>query len=200
LQPKKDDYGQPAPVLLRLSPEAKAIYVAFYNECGDIIAESDEREAAAWSKLTGYGARFALLGQVLSDTEAEEVTGEIMQAACDLARWSGNETARIYRMFSETTEEREQRELIEFVQRHGGEATVRETMQKFWPLRNQRDVIERYFARMVRAGLGRWIECKSTRGPAARKFQLLRVSTSTGFSIPRGKTAKPVDVDVPNPF
>src|SRR5262249_34128225 len=29
LQPQKDDHDQPAPVLLRLSPEAKEIYVAF---------------------------------------------------------------------------------------------------------------------------------------------------------------------------
>jgi hypothetical protein len=131
LQPEKDDHDQPAPVLLRLSDEAREACIAFYNDCGEAARDSDEREAAAWSKLTGYAARFALLGQVLHDKRAEKITGEIMRAACDLARWSGNEAMRVYRQFSETKEEREQRELVEFVQRRGGEVTVRETMIYF---------------------------------------------------------------------
>jgi 5S rRNA maturation endonuclease (ribonuclease M5) len=200
LQPEKDDHGQPAPVLLRLSGEAREQYIDFFNECGETGAESDEREAAAWSKLTGYAARFALLGQVLCDQAAEKITGEIMSSACDLARWSGNEAVRVYGQFSETKEEREQRELVEFVQRRGGEVTVRETMMNFWPLKNQRDEIEKRFDALVKTGRGKWIErCPAGRGRPSRVFQLSLVSTSTQISIFRGETANCVDVDATSP-
>jgi Protein of unknown function (DUF3987) len=200
LQPGKDDHERPAPMLLRLAGEAREAYIAFYNECGVSARDSDEREAAAWSKLTGYAARFALLGQVLCDLEAEKVTSEIMQAACNLARWSGNETIRVYRQFSETKEEREQRELVEFVERRGGEVTVRETMMNFWALKNQRDEIEKRFDAMVKAGRGKWIESRpSGRGRPTRVFQLSPTSTSTQISNSRGKTGNFVDVDAPSP-
>jgi len=200
LEPGKDDHEQSVPVLLRLSPEAKDIYVTFYNGCGVTGAESDDYEAAAWSKLTGYAARFALLGQVLHDTKAEKITSEIMQAACDLARWCGAESVRIYRAFSETREEREQRQLIEFVQRRGGEVTVRETTIYFWLLKNQREETQKRFDALVKAGCGKWEEIRPAgRGRPTRVFRLYPTSTSTQFSTSRGKTANCVDADVPNP-
>ena len=104
------------------------MFVAFYNECGAASVEADEHGAAAWCKLAGYAARLALVGQLARDPNAEIVTGDTMQAACDLARWFGNEAVRIYAELAETREQREQRELVEFIERRGGTVTVREVM------------------------------------------------------------------------
>jgi uncharacterized protein DUF3987 len=197
LQPGNDDHERPVPVLLRLTGEAREQYIAFFNDCGVTGAESDEHEAAAWSKLTGYAARFALLGQVLCDQTAEKITGEIMLSACDLTRWSGNEAMRVYRQFSETKEEREGRELIEFVQRRGGEVSITETMQSFWPLKNQRDEIQKRYDALVKAGRGKWIERRTgARGPKTTFFQMFYASTSICFGDSRGKNEKQIDVDV----
>ena len=116
LQPGRDDHGQLCPKLLRLTEEAREAYIPFYNECGVSALESDEYEAGAWSKLPGYAARFALEGQLarnavardpaLRDPEKPVSTGETMEAACDLARWSGKETSRIYAQLAETPQHR----------------------------------------------------------------------------------------------
>ena len=83
LQPEHDEHGQARPKLLRLDDEAKPIFVAFYNECGAAAVEADEHGAAAWCKLAGYAARLALVGQLARDPNAEIVTGDTMQAACE---------------------------------------------------------------------------------------------------------------------
>ena len=103
-----------------MDAEAKAVFVRFYNECGAASVETDEHEAAAWCKLAGHAARLALVGQLTRDPSAEFVTGDSMQAACDLARWFGNEALRIYAALAETPEQREQRELVHFIERRGG--------------------------------------------------------------------------------
>jgi hypothetical protein len=89
---------------------------------------SDEYGEYAWGKLSGYGARFALVGQLMHNPRAEDVTGKVMQAACELAVWSGNEAARIYAALAETREQRERRELVEFIERRGGAVTMCETI------------------------------------------------------------------------
>jgi hypothetical protein len=207
LLPEHDYHGQPYPKLLRLTEEAREVYIPFYNECGVSALESDEYEAGAWCKLPGYAARFALVGQLarnaaardsaLLDPEKPLVTGETMQTACDLARWSGKETARIYAQLAETLEQRGLRELTEFVQGRGGEVSVRETMQNFRPLKNQHDEIEKRFYALVKAGRGKW-KMVPTRTKPGRKFQLLAVSTSTDSIHLRGEIAKSVDVDSSN--
>jgi hypothetical protein len=72
---------------------------------------------------------------------------------------------------------------------------VREITQFHRPLRGQRDEAERQLGVLVRNGFGKWFDDKGSRGPAARKFQIHRVSTSTGFGKIRGENEKPVDVD-----
>jgi hypothetical protein len=195
LQTGKDDKGDPAPKLLTLDKDAKAVFVDFYNECGEAAVEADEHELPAWGKLTGYGARLALVGQLARDPNAEVVTGETMQAACDLARWSGNEAVRTYAMLAETRQQREMRELLEFIERRGGTVSVRDIMQFYRPLRDQRNEAERQLGVLVRNGFGKWFDDKGSRGPTARKFQMFSVSTSTGFGKIRGEKEKPVDVD-----
>jgi hypothetical protein len=173
------------------------VFVDFYNECGAVSVEAGEHEEAAWCKLTGYAARLGLVGQLARNPQAEVVTGDTMQAACDLAGWFGNEAVRIYANLAETREQREQRELCKFIERRGGAVYEREVMQSFTRLKNDKVGTERELIALVKAGLGEWepVGHGGGRGRPARKFRLLRSSTSTQFGVSRGKTGNSVDVD-----
>jgi hypothetical protein len=200
IEPAHDDRGEACPKLLRLGADAKAEYVHYYNECGAASIEAGEREEAAWSKLSGYAARLALVGQCVHDHGVELVSGEIMRAACALARWFGNEALRIYASLGETKEQRETRKLVEFIESRGGAVTVREVMQSYWPLKNQREEAEAALNSLAKRGRGKWEQVPTTArgGQPTRKLRLLHSSTSTEPLLLRGKTGRPVDVDAPN--
>ena len=56
-----DHNGLPQPRDIPLSPEGKHAWIDFYNAHACEEAAMSGNLAAAWSKLEGYGARFALL-------------------------------------------------------------------------------------------------------------------------------------------
>ena len=114
------------------------------------------------------------------DPKAREISGNVMQAACDLARWFGNEAERIYALLAATSEQREQRKLIEFIQSRGGSVTVRDLMQSYWPLKNKREQAEQALTALVKKGRGKWKELKPD-GPGrpTRAFQLFALPPST---------------------
>ncbi|PYJ33625.1 MAG: hypothetical protein DME88_07915 [Verrucomicrobia bacterium] len=195
-QPSRDEHGQPSPKLLSLDGDAKTVFIDFYDECGAATLEAGEQEEAAWSKLTGYGARLALVGQLAHDHNAEVVTGKIMQAACELARWCGKEAVRIYAELAETQEQRERRELIEFIERRGGAVYEREVMQSLTRLKNDKEGTARELTALVKAGRGKWEPVNhSGGGRPARKFRLNRAPISTQFGVSQAKTKNSVDVD-----
>jgi hypothetical protein len=189
------------PALLPLSPEAGKIFEDFYNELGDIIYQADPRMAAQWSKLIGAAPRLALIGQLAhDDSDAEEISGDIMQRACTLARWFGNEADRIFSKLAETVDQREMRLFIEFVQRRGGVATIRDAMQNYRALRNDRKKAEQQFNATVKAGLASWESIPTTPkgGKPTRQIRLISgTSGASGLRNPmlhEGKTGF-VDVD-----
>jgi hypothetical protein len=120
-----------------------------------------------------------------------------MKAACDLAGWFGREGVRIYASLAETPEQRERRELIEFVERRGGGVYERDVMQSFTRLKNNKPRTERELTALVKAGQGKWEPVPTTErgGRPARKFHLIRSSTSTQPPALRAKTRGSVDVD-----
>ena len=178
LAPVRSEYGESRPLDMPLDPEAKEVFIAFYNECGGIAFESSDHEAAAWNKLPGYAARCALVGQLARDQRSITIATEAMQAACDLMRWQGRETTRVYAALVETPFQREQRTLLEFIERRGSSVTVREVMRNHWRLKDQREQTEFELNMLVKAGFGKWRERRSgTRGPKAVYFQLVRTPT-----------------------
>jgi hypothetical protein len=189
LHPEHDANDNPRPASLTLEPDAKEAFVAYYNDCGDAALAADEHTEAAWGKLSGYAARLALVGQLTANPNATTVTGEVMRAACDLARWFGAEAARIYASIAETADQRETRKLVEFIKSRGGPASVRDVTHYHWPFRNQPDKAEQALSGLVKKGLGIWLEIKPEgRGRPTRKFQLLQASPSPKFPDLRGET------------
>ncbi len=166
--------GEARPKILCLDAEAKDEFVRYYNECGAAAAEADEREEAAWSKLSGYAARLALVGECARNPGAEMVTVEAMAAACALAHWFGAEAGRIYATMSETDEQSKARRLVEFIQRRGGTVRVSEVVTNYRPLKNQTAQAQEALAALQRAGYGSWASVPTTArgGKPTSEFRL----------------------------
>jgi DNA polymerase I-like protein with 3'-5' exonuclease and polymerase domains len=157
------DLGEKVPLVLRLSPEAKAVWVGFYNGWADEQAAAEGELAASFSKLEGYAARLALVHHVVScvAVEADDrrpVGPRSVEAGISLARWFGHEARRIHATLSETTEERDTRRLVEFIQARGGRITVRGLMRANCRRYPSAEQAEAALAILVEAGLARWIE------------------------------------------
>jgi VirE N-terminal domain. len=194
LQAERDEHHQPRPKLLALDVEAKSVFIDFYNACGNASVEAGEHEEAAWNKLTGYGARLALVGQLAHDPNAEIVIGNVMQSACELARWFGNEAVRIYAELAERPEQRELREVCEWVERRGGTATLRDTITYYWTLKNKPEKAQRMYEQLVKSGRGKWEDRQpSGRGRPTRIFRLLPTSASAKIAKLREKRANCAD-------
>ena len=161
----------PRPVKLTLTAEAKEIFVEFYNGCGAF--DGSQRGKAAFNKLPAFAARLALVGQLARDPDARAVTGEVMEAACALAQWSGNEALRIYGLFSQTKEQRDQDELLAFIEKHGGTVTLREVMRSGPRGFRQKETAGKILDELVDLGrIERKEEKPENGGPPTAKFIL----------------------------
>jgi Protein of unknown function (DUF3987) len=196
LQPHTNGDGEQWPVLLGLDADARRIFANFYNECARRAFESGLREAAQWAKLSGYAARLALVGQLAHDPDAEEITGDIMLKACELARWFGNEAERIFASLAETPAQRDQRGLLEFIERRGGRMTVRDVITYYWRLKNQREKAEFELNMLAKTGFGKWEETRPDgRGRPTRVFQILRASAPAKIGSTPMKTGNCADAE-----
>jgi hypothetical protein len=148
---------EPAPVALRLSAEAKRVWIAFYNAHAEEQLELTGDLAAAWSKLEGYAARLALVvhltrwAAALADEDSGEIDAESIRAGITLSRWFGHEATRVYATLSESDEEREQRELVELIQRRDDSITPRELMRASRRYRASAEDAEAALEQLVKA-------------------------------------------------
>src|SRR5262249_50644549 len=90
LQLDRDKDGEQVPLPRRRTPEAKAVWVAFYGEWAKVQAGVEGELAAAFSKLEGYAARLALVHHVVThahgQTDCEPVEPVSVEAGVSLAR------------------------------------------------------------------------------------------------------------------
>lgn len=127
-----DDRGRPLPVHLPLSDEARAVWEAFYLEHQRRIYNAVGAYAGALSKLERYALRLGLIFHLIAQADDPlgddtlPITGEAMQSAVAAVEWFIDETARIYDHWSESTDDRRLRRLLEWLQGRGGRAAVRD--------------------------------------------------------------------------
>jgi DNA polymerase I-like protein with 3'-5' exonuclease and polymerase domains len=155
--------GEEAPHALRLSREGKAAWVEFYDDWAREQAAAEGELAAAFSKLEAYAARLALVHHVVGrvargDADQAPVERESVEAGVTLCRWFAGEARRVHAILSESTEERDTRRLVEFIQARGGRITVRGLMRANCRRYPNADAAEAALAALVEAGLARWIE------------------------------------------
>ena len=141
--------------------------------------------ASVWSKLEEAAARLALVHFLTRWAGGEEVNPalvdeESMQAGITLARWFGNEARRVYAILDESDNDREDRHLVEWIERKGGSVTARELQQgrRKYRLTGQ---AEAALEELAKADWGKWHSILSgpKGGRPSREFRLSTVSTST---------------------
>lgn len=156
-----DEWGEISPQVLSLTPSGRAAWITFYNEHAERLADLSGDMAATWAKLEGYAARLALVIHLvrrewfdLSLESPDAIDEASISAGVILSRWFAGEAERLYGLFGETDDQREQRELIEWIRRKGGTVTVRDLARsrRF----AGRDHAEAEIAKLVSAGLGSW--------------------------------------------
>jgi hypothetical protein len=162
LKPLFNDEGEFEPELVRLSPNAKQVWIKFYNQHAKEQVDLDGDLSAAWSKLEGYAARLALIihlvrwaGHDQNLEDVDQIDVDSISAGIALSRWFGREAKRVYAMLGETEEQRDDRRLIEWVYRKGGRVTVRQCQQGH-RLYRSRDAACAALERLVRSGHGYW--------------------------------------------
>ncbi len=150
------------PIELPLTPEAKAVWVEFYNLHAQEESDLAGTElGAAWAKLEGYAARLALLIHCLRDA-ADELGGDpfhvdetSIAAGIKLAEWFGNETKRVYATMRESPDARRQRLLLEQIESKcggKGHVTLRELSRSLRTYANT-DEWDAALNELVHAGL-----------------------------------------------
>jgi hypothetical protein len=187
LRSAEDDEGVTRPILVRLTPEAKAAWKAYYNAHANEQVDLSGDLSAVWSKLEEYTARLALVihfirwaanDSTLESSDRLDLAS--MEAAIRLTQWFKREARRVYAMLDETEAERDRRRLLEWIERKGGSVTAREVQMGCRWLREP-GAAEGALEEAVKAGMGTWSETKTTAkgGRPARIFVLSGPSTST---------------------
>jgi hypothetical protein len=205
LQPTAGDDGEPRPVLVRLTAEAKTAWKTYYNAHAAEQADLAGDMAAAWSKLEEYTARLALVIHFVrwaADdprlASADRVDAGSMDAGIRLAQWFKHEARRVYAMLDESDAERDQRRLVEWIGRKGGTVTAREAQQGCRWLKEP-GAAEAALEELAKAGRGIWEQSPAgQRGQPTRRFKLSAVSTVYGNGTNPRENANTVDVDSPD--
>ena len=130
----REDDGSERPRLAYLSTEATKIYRKWHDCQAEQQAGMSEADAAVWSKLKGYAARFALLLHFCElcgpsprpEIDLDTIDGTVMVAACALADWFGDEALRVAHLLAEDEDKRERLKLVDRIKAMGGTATVRD--------------------------------------------------------------------------
>ena len=190
-----DGFGNPIPIDLMLTPEGKRRWITFYNEHADEMHTLvDERLAAAWSKLEGATARFALVvhcvrtaAQDATLRDAAVVDMESVEAAIQLVSWFKNETRRIYGRLAEGEDTRGVRRILEYIQAKGGHATVRD-LTRAGVCGGDQGRLEELLGRLEKEGMGSWVAVPPTRrgGRPTRTFKLQPYRETDKTYVPEG--------------
>jgi hypothetical protein len=166
LEPEIRD-GHLDPVIVDLTPDGKREFVGWYNQHGARLTDADGAEAALLSKCEAAAARLALVihlcRQVTGDA-GDAVDGDSIRSGITLAEWFAAEGLRLYAMFSETDDGRQQRELIELITRRGGTVTPRDLMRSSRKY-STADQAEAVLQDLVSAGLGSFDVSQPSQGP-----------------------------------
>ncbi len=137
LHPNIAEDSDPYPVNVPLDAQARAVFIRFVNRHGAEQAALTGGLRAAWSKLEAYVARLALVIHfirwaadmpTLGDSEAVDV--ESIEAAIQLVDWYRLEARRVYGLFLESNDQRDDRSLVEWIAARGGSVTPRELCQR----------------------------------------------------------------------
>jgi hypothetical protein len=200
LDAELDENERLHPVLIWPTESARSMFIHYYDDHADEMAELAGELKAAWSKLEEYAARLALVihfarwAAVDPSLEAHDKVDEAsMRAGIVLTEWFKNEARRVYSMLSESDDEGDRRKLVDWIQRKGTPVSAREAQQGCRWLRTC-DIAEAALEDLVEAGYGDWQPTPpGERGQPTRRFVL--ASTVYGNTLNPEDSSNTVDVD-----
>ena len=116
-------------------------------------------------------------------SETGDVEAQDLLAAIELTEWFSNEWKRFHGSFSETTEQLEQRRLMEWIGGKGGQVTVRDLCRGPRKYKDNSNRAERALNELVRVGLGRWDHPAHNQNPGPKKRTFVLNDTGDGDTI-----------------
>jgi hypothetical protein len=152
-------------VALRFSADAQKWFVEWVTSWARRRRLADPEEKPLLAKLKGGAARLALLhhlvtclaGQAPTTTLLDlEVSRSAAEAGTRLAEWFAYEAWRVYQSLYETPEEREVRQLLDWIGVRGGRVTGRDVYTGLHRRYPTADKAEAALQRLVAANLGHW--------------------------------------------
>ncbi|MBS3734002.1 MAG: DUF3987 domain-containing protein, partial [Phycisphaerae bacterium] len=154
------DDNAPQPTVVGFTPKARARFIAFVNRHGEKLHRLHGPLRAAYSKLEAYCGRLALIFATIRETQGRlpqprTIDDAAVEAAETLVAWFAREAERVYSRLGEDDEEREQRELVETIRKHGGAITANElyhTSRQY----STTDEANGILHALVEDGLARW--------------------------------------------
>lgn len=171
----------PEPLYIDMAPDARDLFRQFVNRHGQEQLNYTGHLASVWSKLEAVAARLALLSSLVGWADGdgpadhqEHVGAADVERGIILVRWFGQEWCRLYSSYSESDDQRAQRELIEWITARGGQTTVRELQRGLYRHRGDAAFCERALNELERHGHGKWIvdRREGGRGAPRRVFVL----------------------------
>ena len=188
--------GEWKPHVVNLTPEARDVFVSFYDRHNAEQIETQGEIAAAFSKLEEYAARLALIvhcarwaacDPTLASFDAVDAAS--MEAGVTLAEWFKREAVRVYGQISESDGDGKRRKLVEWVERKGKPVTARDVYTGCRRWISDSTAAEAALADLVQAGYGVWeMTRKGQSGRPTRRFRL--ISESPVSETPANKPGK----------
>jgi len=194
LRPAGGDGVACRPVVLGLSRETHASWRSWYDRTAVRDAESVGFEAAVRAKARAWALRLALVVHLCRvvhgdlSAAADTVDAQSLSAGIALADWHADETLRVRAELAGSTRGGEDADLIAWLERRGGRATVRD-VQRSGPrrLRKSATDAEEALDRLEVNGWGTWEEGPAPErgGTAAREIVLyVFLTAATGDTRP----------------
>lgn len=184
-----------SPHMVRLTEDAKILFINFFESNGVSMMGADDDTAAAMSKLEAAAARFALIFHCcrFRDRAKDEPIGRLdMENAIRLATWFRDEAERVYACLAESETDTLIRSLFERVlrlaERHGGDSpslSARELQNSNTKKYPKAGDAEADLQRLVDAGLCRFIDQPPPRtgGHPTRRFYPTSDTSDTRGSV-----------------
>jgi hypothetical protein len=191
LRPATGTDAEDEPVMVDLLPAAKAAWVEWVNGWNDDMQAIKGNAHAAAAKLEGYAARFALIfhccRQASGEKASDYIDADDIANGVKLARWFGVETLRVYRVMSESEEDRLRRQLLEWIAAHGGRVTTRQVQHGLGHFQENPAEAEPALWALVDAGYGSWEHVPA--GPrGGRPTDYFCLADSPDFTVPNPDT------------
>lgn len=172
------------PLVLRLTPEAREVWIKFYNlngsQCAAALRVGNQDQNAVLSKIRGAAPRIALalaLARSAEDGVAEllrEISVDAMRAGIEIAEWFAAQAQILYRQW-DIDDAGEPRDLVDLVAslmpRFGGSISPRELQRSTRRFRSAQDARQALQA-LADAGHGEWKSVTAKNGQTVRKFNL----------------------------